>query len=113
MILLSIFILASCQKEEVPDINYFACSKNDGKLNSLVINTLAKSMTYESALYNITYEDDIKITGKCDRAYGCSDIEITFNKISGVVSFSSVSFGTNMQPLEWDNPCEPTDRLMP
>jgi len=110
LILISIFVV-SCEQEHkeansFEETEYTFSCKLGNETNSLIINTSTRTMQYSAALYNFISEDDVEITAKCDIHYGCNDIEISFNKITGKLKFTTFQSGTNDVDITWDENCK-------
>jgi len=101
MILLSIFILASCQKEEVPDANYFACTKTGESFSYYKIDTNKKSIEMlgigavfdsnwgENGVYVTAHDSDLsmriafhKFSGELDAYTRNEDEEFGWERIA-------------------------------
>lgn len=80
--LLSIFILASCQKEEVPDANYFACTITGERFEYYKIDTDKKSielMGLEAVFDSKWTDNGMVVTAQNSNL----SMKISFHKFSG------------------------------
>ena len=108
--LLSIFILASCQTEEVLDANYFACDNNGKSFSYYKIDMNKKSIEIlgTGMLFDKNWGDNGLYIGA---DHSSEEMSISFNKLtgelSGYKSNEDAEFGRDLIQRSMCEPIEP------
>ena len=109
--LLSIFILASCQKEEVQDANYFACDNiKSFTYYKIDMNKKSIEMLGSGILFDKNWRDNGLYIGA---DHSSEEMSISFNKLTGELnSYEPNEDAVFGKDLIQSRMCEPIEPLL-